>query len=298
MQPFLCVAISQRTPLLVAKDEYFAWRGSVVLRISLISVNGEPLARPVVADFGEAGGGIGRDERNQLALPDPERRLSRVQALVRYERNHYCLVDQGATPTAVNGIPLTKGSSLKLRGGDLIDAAGFRLRVDYLESSVASIAPPAPVSANATQLDHGAHGRPWGYEEPALGVLSEPAPPMSSAAIAAEKIIDPFDELLAADPAQTKTGLVLESLESRVSKLVEVLRPESLERLLDVSGSTGVTPRDEVWGAYRDCFPAIRDMVKRELLSKLDAERFEARSDLIGNQTDQSKKEKAVPHEN
>lgn len=100
-----------------------------MLRIVLISVNGSPATSPVVAMFGEAGGGIGRDEGNVLVLPDPDRRLSRVQALVRFEHGTYRIIDQGASPTVINGVALRKGNSRILREGDLIEAAGFRLQV-------------------------------------------------------------------------------------------------------------------------------------------------------------------------
>lgn len=233
-----------------------------MLRIALISVNGEPLAKPLVADFGEAGGGIGRDERNKLALPDPERRLSRVQALVRFERNYFSLIDQGAVPTIVNGIPLAKGSSLRLHDGDLIDAAGFRMRVE-LSSAVLTKSQGSENQGHhhIKSMSADVEGStPWGYEAPALGVLSEPAENQAKKVLDKEMFLtDPFDELLAEEVCQPACAPADSSWEGRFAAVLDAFSPEQLERRLrSVTDSiSGDADRAQLWNAYQAQFPEI-----------------------------------------
>jgi type VI secretion system FHA domain protein len=53
-----------------------------VIRIRVVSVDGAALEGPLAATFGSAGGDIGRGLDCTLVLPDPERNLSRRQALI------------------------------------------------------------------------------------------------------------------------------------------------------------------------------------------------------------------------
>jgi hypothetical protein len=210
-----CVAIDHIEASRLCRSTLSKNNGGVaVLRVALISVNGRPLETPVAACFGEAGGGIGRDERNQLTLPDPERRLSRVQALVHFERNHFCLIDQGATPTVVNGIPLTKGSSLRLHDGDVIDAAGFRMRVEIPGSQpdkrrgAADASPP---------FDLGRSLVPWGVTS--LDVEGQDDSGLSS---------DPFDELLC---NARDRSLSEQELKARIASILSVFEPLHIQRV-------------------------------------------------------------------
>ena len=56
------------------------FRGGDVLRIYVVSQNGAPPATPLAAVFGDGEGSIGREAHNTLALPDPLKHISRVQA--------------------------------------------------------------------------------------------------------------------------------------------------------------------------------------------------------------------------
>ena len=196
--------------------------GMPVLQIILISVNGTPVQPPLLAEFSEAGGGIGRDERT-LVLPDPERRLSRVQAVVQFEHGAYRLIDQGASPTLLNGIALRKGNSRLLREGDLIEAVGFKLKV---------VLPRCP----RTEIL-----RPGEPIVPSVGLPK-----------------DPFDELLAEE--QGESGLDLE--DGRIRRILEVLElfhPESLERRFQAVGAVTGNANQEnlLWSLYLQHFPAI-----------------------------------------
>lgn len=103
-----------------------------MLRIFVVSHNGIPPKSPMVACFGDAEGGIGRDETNTLVLPGRDKHLSRVQALVKCLGGEYFLVDQGGNPSIVNGRPLGKGSVASLHSGDRIAMAGWVLQVEEL----------------------------------------------------------------------------------------------------------------------------------------------------------------------
>lgn len=119
------------------------------MRISVKSFSGAPPIHPLGFDFGERGGSIGRDESNELRLPDPDRHVSRVQARVERKGRQFFLVDMGANPSLVNGRPLGKGNRVALQGGEEIVIADYVLRVEF------DSAPPefsarssAPVSAD------------------------------------------------------------------------------------------------------------------------------------------------------
>ncbi|MDB5801432.1 MAG: regulatory protein [Rhodocyclales bacterium] len=121
-----------------------------MLRISVFQFRGEPPIEPLSCEFNERGGTIGRDLSNQLALPDPERHMSRVQAEVQYANGTYLLIDHGSNATSVNGHPLGKGTSAPLRDGDEIGIAFYSMRVELLRAAPAFSASPAAVSQPAT----------------------------------------------------------------------------------------------------------------------------------------------------
>ncbi len=71
------------------------------MRISVISFNGAPLPGPLGFDFDSRGGAIGREEDNELTLPDPERHISRVQARIEFDGANFVFVDTGGNPSSV-----------------------------------------------------------------------------------------------------------------------------------------------------------------------------------------------------
>lgn len=115
----------------------------MALRITVLRVKGVAPMVPLSADFSEEGGAIGREASNTLALPDPEKHLSRVQALVQCQGGEFLILDQGGNPTKINGRPLGKGNSCLLRSGDQIEMVEYLLGVELLRDA----ASPAPHSA-------------------------------------------------------------------------------------------------------------------------------------------------------
>lgn len=109
-----------------------------MLRIRVIQVGGQPAQAALIGEFGGDGGTIGRDASNQLALPDPDRHISRVQARIDYDGCRHTLTDCGSNPTHLNGQPLGKGASATLRDGDTLLIGVYRLRVEIPYSDSAS----------------------------------------------------------------------------------------------------------------------------------------------------------------
>jgi len=160
--------------------------GGNVLRIALMNVDGIPVQRSLMAEFTHAGGGIGRDPRNTLVLPDAQQRLARVQAVVRFERGAYRLYDQGLNATLVNGVPLEKGIGHALQHDDLIEASGFVMHVKVASHSSSTARLQSP--------------RAW-----SVGIEGQDAGRGMTRARKVQHVdtqaIDPFDELLEAKPA-------------------------------------------------------------------------------------------------
>ena len=101
-----------------------------MITISVLAYNGKPLPQPLVADFDEMGGNIGRGEGNTLVLPDPERHISRTHAAIVFRAGAYAVRDQGtATPVYVNGQPLGNGREVPIVDGDEIRIGGYTLQV-------------------------------------------------------------------------------------------------------------------------------------------------------------------------
>ena len=101
------------------------------MRISVISFNGAPPAQPTGFDFDSRGGAIGREEGNEMTLPDPERHISRVQARIEFDGTSFVLVDQGGNPSSVNDRPVGKGNRVVLAGGDRIAIGAYLLEVEF-----------------------------------------------------------------------------------------------------------------------------------------------------------------------
>ena len=118
------------------------------MRISVISFNGAPPARPLAYDFDSRGGAIGREEDNELTLPDPERHISRVQARIEFDGANFVFVDTGGNPSSVNGRPVGKGNRVVLTGGERLSIGGYVLEAGFDHA--------APVFSNPTQVASGA----------------------------------------------------------------------------------------------------------------------------------------------
>jgi FHA domain-containing protein len=101
---------------------------SLILRA--ISLNDQPITQPITAKFGPEGGSIGRADTNTLALPDPERRISRRQADIGVTAAGTTIKNVGsANPIIVCQQSLAQGESAALRNGDQVRIGGYLLEV-------------------------------------------------------------------------------------------------------------------------------------------------------------------------
>lgn len=90
------------------------------------------------AAFAEAGGTIGRSSQCTLALPDPERHISRIQAEITWSGKAFMLTDRGSgNPTLRNGEAVGKGQSVPLTDGDELHVGDYVLRVEMPQQRTA-----------------------------------------------------------------------------------------------------------------------------------------------------------------
>lgn len=82
-------------------------------------------------DFVAPGGTIGRSVDNDLVLPDEDRAISRLQAVVHVASNGDCHLTNHGSVTAVlhNRVPLARGSQTLLRHDDMLGIGHYRIRV-------------------------------------------------------------------------------------------------------------------------------------------------------------------------
>lgn len=174
------------------------------MRIVVTTFKGAPLAEPIQAEFGAAGGTIGREAGNRLMLPDPERHISRVQARVLAEGGNFLLEDLGSNPTLINGRPVGRGARVQLAGGDRLCVGQYEMQID---GSAAAAAPQraAPVGSDPLGLFGGVS--PGGVdpfapqapspvlntpEEDPFGVFFRAAAAPPAPAVPAASLPDPF----------------------------------------------------------------------------------------------------------
>lgn len=117
-----------------------------MMRIRVISLHGQPLAQEIAHDFDEAGGTLGRAETNQLALPDAQRHISRLQGRIVCRAGRFELINQGANPINVDGRPVANGSAAPIGPGTRIEIGGY-----LMEASGPPAAPPQARQVHPSQ---------------------------------------------------------------------------------------------------------------------------------------------------
>ena len=87
----------------------------------------------VVGQFTAVGGSIGRDAKCDMALPDPDRRISRLQAQIVYIEGQYAVRNASTSnPMYVNGAELSPGSRQVICSGDELRAGSYVITVTGL----------------------------------------------------------------------------------------------------------------------------------------------------------------------
>jgi len=105
------------------------------LLIRAVSLAGQPLTQAISAYFDERGGTIGRSDTNTLALPDPERRISRLQAEVSRGPEGWRILNVGnANPIWHNNKPVPPGEGVLLDENDELQIGTYALLVNYSQN--------------------------------------------------------------------------------------------------------------------------------------------------------------------
>jgi FHA domain-containing protein len=103
----------------------------MTLTLLAVSLNDQPLTQPITACFDDSGGTIGRADHNTMALPDPERHISRLQAEVVARGTKFMIRNVGAAnPIIVAGRTLGQGDTAVLEHDDDVRIGGYLLKVD------------------------------------------------------------------------------------------------------------------------------------------------------------------------
>ena len=207
----------------------------MTLTLRAISLNSHPLTQPITAHFDPAGGSIGRSDHNTLALPDPERHISRQHAEISLGEGGYRIKNVGsANPILVRGQALARGESAPLMHRDQVRIGGYLLEViqeDGVDSEAtnivrgraavdaatpgvirrseavqgASLAPRASPPGGASGL--GELNTPLSPSNPFASLLGEsvPAPSVQPGvppmpALAAQRVVQPNPAELWVDP--------------------------------------------------------------------------------------------------
>jgi predicted component of type VI protein secretion system len=104
-----------------------------------ITLNEEPMSRPLIGRFDERGGTLGRSDEATLTLPDPERLISRIQAQVLHRDEQYWLENLSAASAVMhNGRPVGTGMRVILLEGDELKIGGYALQASFEDDSASA----------------------------------------------------------------------------------------------------------------------------------------------------------------
>ena len=104
------------------------------MRFTIISTKPGHQPPQSSCDFYAPGGTIGRGTDNNLVLPDNDRTISRLQAIVHVDAQGECRVTNRGSVTRVvlNDIPLERGRQVELQDGDILGIDDYRIEVSEL----------------------------------------------------------------------------------------------------------------------------------------------------------------------
>ncbi|RRZ88096.1 type VI secretion system-associated FHA domain protein TagH [Erwinia sp. 198] len=121
------------------------------MRFTIIATKAGQQPPQSSCDFLPPGGTIGRGADNNLVLPDDDRTISRLQAIVHITADGECRITNRGNVTLVhlNDIPLERGRQVDLQDGDILSIDEYRLQVSELNVTAQPAARPAPVARPA-----------------------------------------------------------------------------------------------------------------------------------------------------
>jgi FHA domain-containing protein len=112
-----------------------------VMRFTIISTKLHNQPPESYCDFYAPGGTIGRGTDNNLVLPDNERTISRLQAIIHVDAQGACRVTNCGSVTRVmlNDITLERSQQVELKDGDILGIDDYRIKVTALDQGLQPI---------------------------------------------------------------------------------------------------------------------------------------------------------------
>jgi FHA domain-containing protein len=178
------------------------------------TLNDQPLSQAIVGCFDLKGGTIGRSDTNTMALPDPERHISRLQAEVSTRDGVFSIRNSGAANAIfINGRALAPGEGSALASGDELRIGAYVLgvTVDAQNEVVRTITQGrAVVDARAVIVGSAIENR-TDPRNMGRGRKAAPAAPLPTAAAPvvaapASAPLNPFADLLSSPAASTASA--------------------------------------------------------------------------------------------
>ncbi|MFT3717376.1 type VI secretion system-associated FHA domain protein TagH [Pseudorhodoferax sp.] len=221
----------------------------MTLTLRAVSLNELPLTQPLTARFDARGGTIGRADHNTLALPDPERHISRQQAEIRAQAGGGFVIRNigSANPISVAGQPLHQGESAPLQAHDELRIGGYRLEVvadppaGDAGATQVQRAPTAPAALPASALAASALAPaalpPAASVNPFADLLGTAAPPPAPAASPAALLPDDFDPFAALAPAAPARPAAPAA--DPFADLLPAAQERSIDELFGLQGGAG-----------------------------------------------------------
>ena len=239
-----------------------------MIAIRLVSQAGEAPGAPLEATFGEAGGDIGRGADCTLALPDPDRRISRKHLQVAWrDGRHVLRLLSTNLLVELDGVPLAPGVEYALGAGAKIRIGPFVLQAGG-ESTAPAVAPAGEAIAPAADDAFAFFGSPGRVGRPSVfqDLLHEPqADAPSGAPVDAAEMLQQID-LVIGEP----TGSGVRGAPVPADELIDALyaglgitAPEPAARSAAQTELIGALLRACIRGALE--LLAARSIAKREL---------------------------------
>ncbi len=125
----------------------------MLLELSVLSYHRLSPRQVAVKRFDSQGGSLGRSEQADWYLPDPERVVSGVHAIISFQQGQFRITDQSTNGLFVNRSvePLGQGNSHSLHHGDILCLGDYEIQVALIDSVSAEKSTEHSLIAENTQ---------------------------------------------------------------------------------------------------------------------------------------------------